>query len=499
MIFEILYLKNFPPFSRQPNIANEEAFMEGGREAERKKVGSENEVVVTISRCEESTAKASAATEDDFKSFAKDSQAPIELERLKSGVEVTPKITPSSPDTPTTPTASKPPKVRTESVVRRRSLARSAYSKPKSRLLEPSYPTETSDEERTQLLPSSSPKTNRASGETATTPRSDVQTPLGSPHKPHEEDEEEEEEEEEEEVYKTSYLPDPKKKSKKLRFVVLIELIAFVCIMGCLIASLTIHRLRHTTVWSLEIWKWSVLVLVMFCGRLVTGWCLNVVIFMIERNYLFRQKVLYFVYGLKKSVLVFIWWGLILLAWCLLINRGVKRSRKTSRILNYVTRTLASCLIGAALWLAKALLIKIVASSFHVKRFFDRIQETLFRQYVLQILSRPPTMENAEMVGTGNSAQMSFRSDMKQKGGKKEDVVDIEKLYKMNQDKVSAWTMTGLIEVIRGSKLTTMSNALDCNVDDEGGENKDKAIASEREARIAAVQIFENVAKSDCK
>ena len=474
--------------------------MESGREAARKTGSNENEVVVTISSSEESTdAKASAATEDGFKSFSKDSQASIELERLKSRVQVTPKTTPSSPDTPRSLSASKPPKVPTESVVRRRSLGRSAYSIPKSRLLEPSCPIETSVEENTRLLPSSSLKTNRASpihSSTATTPRDNVKTAPVTPQTPGGEDEEEEEDEE---VYKTSYLPETEKKSKKLRFVVWIEWVAFVCIMGCLIASLTIDRLLHTMIWSLEIWKWSVLVLVIFCGRVVTERCINIVVFMIEKNYLFRQKVLYFVFGLKKSVLVFIWLGLILLAWGLLIDSGVKRSRKTTRILNYVTRALASCLVGAVLWLAKALLIKILASSFHVTRFFDRIQESLFHQYVLQTLSKPPSMETTEMVGRGNSAQLSFRSEMKQKGGKKEEVVDVGKLYKIDQEKVSAWTMKGLIDVIRGSRLTTISNVLDDSVDDEGGEHKDKEIANEWEARTTAVQIFENVAKSDPK
>ena len=72
--------------------------MEGGREAERKKVSNENEVLVTVSSSEETTAKAFAAIEDGFKSFSTNSQAPIELKSLKSGVELTPKITPSSPN-----------------------------------------------------------------------------------------------------------------------------------------------------------------------------------------------------------------------------------------------------------------------------------------------------------------------------------------------------------------------------------------------------------------
>lgn len=174
-----------------------------------------------------------------------------------------------------------------------------------------------------------------------------------------------------------------------MRVMILCEWIVFVCIMGFLIASLTILKLRNCMIWSLSIWKWSVLVLVIFCGPLFTEWLTNVLVFGIERNFILKKKVLYFVYSLKKSFWVFIWLGLILLAWALLINRGVKRSKNTTRILNYITRALASSLIGAAMWMVKTLLVKLLASSFHVNRFFDRIQESIFHQYVLQTLSGP--------------------------------------------------------------------------------------------------------------
>ena len=39
----------------------------------------------------------------------------------------------------------------------------------------------------------------------------------------------------------------------------------------------------------------------------------------------------------------------------------------------FTTRALASCLIGAAIWLAKTLLIKLFASNFQSTRFFDRV------------------------------------------------------------------------------------------------------------------------------
>ena len=57
---------------------------------------------------------------------------------------------------------------------------------------------------------------------------------------------------------------------------VLLEWIAFVCIMGILIASLTVHKLQNTVIWGLELWKWCVLVLVIFYGRLVTEWFINI-------------------------------------------------------------------------------------------------------------------------------------------------------------------------------------------------------------------------------
>ncbi|KAK7354614.1 hypothetical protein VNO80_20079 [Phaseolus coccineus] len=79
-------------------------------------------------------------------------------------------------------------------------------------------------------------------------------------------------------------------------------------------------------------WKWCVFILVILCGRLVTEWFINVLVFLIERNFLFKKKVLYFVYGVKKSVQGFIWLSLVLLTWDMLFSPGVKRTSKGARI-----------------------------------------------------------------------------------------------------------------------------------------------------------------------
>ncbi|KAK6139645.1 hypothetical protein DH2020_026609 [Rehmannia glutinosa] len=298
---------------------------------------------------------------------------------------------------------------------------------------------------------------------------------------------------EDDDVYKPDNLKlDKKKRGKRLKVMAMIEWITFVCIMAVLIASLTINELKKRThIWSLELWKWCVLVLVIFCGRLFTEWLTNILVFLIEKNFLLKKKVLYFLFGLKKSVRVVVWLALILVAWALLINRGVRRTEETSRVLNYITRAIVSTLIGAVLWTFKTLLVKLVASSFHVRTYFDRIQESIFHQYILQALSGPPRMENAD--SSRISGQLSFKKMTIGKQERNGEVINVDKLYKMRREKVSAWTMGGLIKVIRNSELPTISEVLDESVEEDSGEPK--VITSEVEARDAANRIFRNVAK----
>ncbi|CAA3007304.1 mechanosensitive ion channel 10-like [Olea europaea subsp. europaea] len=146
---------------------------------------------------------------------------------------------------------------------------------------------------------------------------------------------------------------------RKVKAKVLVEWLLFLCIVGCLIVSLTVDELQHWMLWGLRIWKWYVLVLVTFSGMLVTKWLIHFVVLLIELNYLLKKKVLYFVYGLKKSVRVCIWSSLVLVTWVLLFRDGVERTRLTTKILDYITWTIASLLIGSFLWLLKTLLLKI--------------------------------------------------------------------------------------------------------------------------------------------
>ncbi|MBA0838953.1 hypothetical protein Goarm_004736 [Gossypium armourianum] len=436
-----------------------------------------NDVVLHISSPEESLV---FKTEND----SKGSYELTQFENLRVRVSTTPTPIPS-PSHPSevarmSPVPNKPPKIPIDKkLTPRKSLARSAFSKPKSRLVEPSYLNDAKlvEANNAQILnPSSSPY-RRSPAAAAATPKENLRsapitpkTPLISPGL--------EEEDEEEEVYKTADLKVSAKSGKKWKIFLWFEIMTFVCTMGLLVASLTVDKLEETRIWGLELWKWCVL---------------------IEKNYLLKKKVLYFVFGLKGSVRLFVWLGLVLLAWGLLFNRGVKRSKEANRVLNYITRALASCLIGSAIWLAKTLFVKLLASSFQCNRFFDRIQESIFHQYVLRALSGPPVMEMAENVGSSRSiGQLSFKNLMKEKGGEKQEVIDVDRLKKMKQEKVSAWTMKGLINVISGSGLSTIANYIE-DVEDEENEQMDKEITSEWEAKAAAYRVFKNVAKPGSK
>ncbi|WOL08848.1 mechanosensitive ion channel protein 10-like isoform X1 [Canna indica] len=415
---------------------------------------------------------------ESFEDFPKDSNASKPKSPGGTG-NLSPEITKSSPSPRKPP---RPPQ--TEALLRRRSIA-----KPKSRFVEQSLPPVP------VLVDDRSQPNERVAG----SPNSKI---LGTPKSPMLAGDEEEVEDEEA-IFQKQQFSGGVMPKKKWKFRVFIEWAILILAMGCLVTSLTVHQLESFVIWGLEIWKWCLMFTVICCGRLVTYWLITVLVFLIERNFLLRKKVLYFVYGLKNSVRVCIWLGLVLLSWSLMFNNGIRRSRKATDALNYVSRGLASLLVGSVLWLVKTLLVKILASSFHMNAYFDRIQESIFDQYVLQTLSGPPLMQLAENVGgVKSSSQLSFRSTGKGKGKCKEEkeleVIDVGKLHNMRQEKVSAWTLKGLINVIRSSGLSTISNTIE-NFDEEGAEQMDQEITNEWEAKTAAYRIFKNVAKPGYK
>ncbi|XP_073276160.1 mechanosensitive ion channel protein 10-like [Primulina huaijiensis] len=377
---------------------------------------------------------------------------------------------------------------------RQKSLMRSSYSKPKSRIVEPPHSsTLMPGKEIAQTTPVGSPymlspsaasqsvrvKPSTPKTSAPITPRTPLMASTGD----------DDEDDDDDKVYETENLKNllKSKRGKKVSATILVEWFALVCIMFVLISSLTVDKLKNRHIWSLELWKWCVLVLVIFCGRLLTGWVTNSLVYLIGKNFFLKKKVLYFLFGLKKIFRVVLWLALNLLTWVLLINRGVKRSEETTKILNHITRGIVSTLVGAVMWMVKTLFVKSIASSFHVRTYFDRIQESIFHQYILQVLSGTPREKNDV---SENRRRLNFSRVKTRKQDKQGEVINVDKLYKMRREKVSTWTMNGLVNVIRNSGMPNISV-----VSVEEQEEGPKEITSEVEAKDSANRIFRNVAK----
>lgn len=339
---------------------------------------------------------------------------------------------------------------------------------------------------------------------------------------------------EEEDPFWEEDLPDEYKEAN-LSALTLLQWVSLIAIVGVFACTLSVPFLRQRNLWKLDLWKWEVLVLVLICGRLVSGWGVRIVVFFIERNFLLRKRVLYFVYGLRKAVQNCLWLGLVLMAWHFLFDEKVERETKSDK-LKYVTKVLVCFLVGTLVWLVKTLVVKVLASSFHVNKYFDRIQESLFNQYIIETLSGPPLIEMkrteeeevrlVEEVRKLQNAGASIPPDLKAaafptaKSGRvigsgalqrsprksnkfsqamskrQDDGITIDHLHKLNPKNVSAWNMKRLMNMVRHGSLTTLDEQiLDSTRDDE----KSTQIKSEVEAQAAAKKIFQNVARHGSK
>lgn len=277
------------------------------------------------------------------------------------------------------------------------------------------------------------------------------------------------EEEEEEEIYKKVNL------IKKVKYKKMMEWIVFLCSLGVLVASFTVEKLENFKVWGLEIWKWCVLAMLLFCGMLITNCVVHILVFLIEKNILFRKKVLYFVHLMKKSVQVFVWWGLVLLTWLLLFNRRIERSKTLAKISDHITGTLVALLIGALLWLLTKLLFRILASKY-METYCNRIERCLSYKRVIETLSGPPLVNKSPTL----TPQMVWEGKRGHWKGKE---VTGRAKRSLTPQMVSVETMDTLVDAISWNIRLP----------------RNKEIYSEKDAEAAASHILRKVAKRGFK
>ncbi|RLN07529.1 mechanosensitive ion channel protein 6-like [Panicum miliaceum] len=331
--------------------------------------------------------------------------------------------------------------------------------------------------------------------------------------------------EEEDDPFADEDIPDDFKRGK-LDALTVLQWLGLFLVIAALVCSVTIRILSEKKVLGLHLWKWELLVFVLICGRLVSGWVIRIAVFGVERNFLLRKRVLYFVYGVRSAVQNALWLGLVLASWHFMFDKNVQQETN-SPVLPYVTKILFCFLVATLIRLVKTLLLKVLASSFHVSTYFDRIQEALFNQYVIETLSGPPLVDEnhvlqevhelqragatipkelRDAVPTKNvsgqrniqlSGVMPKGEGSKQLSKEKGEGISIDMLHKLNQKNVSAWNMKRLMRIVRFGTLTTMDEQIQ-QATGEGDESATQ-IRSEYQAKIAAKRIFNNVATPGSK
>lgn len=336
--------------------------------------------------------------------------------------------------------------------------------------------------------------------------------------------------EEDDDPFKDADLPDRPKYQKNWSYWVFLEWIALLLNLAALTCSRTVPWLKTLSLLGLALWKWILMLLVVFCGRLVSDWVVRLIVYCLERNFLMRKKVLYFVYALRRGVKYCMWLGLVLMAWNFMFDARVE---STNTKLVYITKVLECFLIAAILFVVKVFLVKVLASCFHVGTYFERIRDSLFNQYVLETLSGPPVVEIEQMlddeqklmeevallrkagatapglVGLGDpmasrsgklKAQNTLSRSKSLASGeiKPGSGISVQHLHKLNQKNVSAWNMKRLINMVKFHGVTTFTEGIHDGVNVDG-EEIDTEIRSEWQAKAAAKEIFENVARPGVK
>ncbi|XP_057964707.1 mechanosensitive ion channel protein 10-like isoform X1 [Malania oleifera] len=369
-----------------------------------------------------------------------------------------------------------------QSAVRKQTLRRMSFSKPKARLAEVNYsiPHKSSIRELTEELDPLVFGDNHSTDDDYNT-----------------DDEWDEGLEEEGETAWKKY-----QKRRKFYWRVIIEWVMFVLITSFLLCSLTITSLKQQLKWGIEIWKWCLMVLVIFCGHIVSGWVVEFFVFIIERNFMLRENVLYFVHGLRRSFQNCMWLGLVLFAWAFMFNA---RLHKKNKLLRKVFQALVAFLIGAIIWLVKIILVKVLASSFYVATYFDRMKESVFHHYILDTLFGSPMDEatvlaeeehrcqtlvgSKSLLGRWKEARNAYKS--KKYRSRR---IDIEKLRRLSMESTtSAWSMKRLMSYVKSFGLSKISKTMD----DIG--KAESEISSEWGAKNCAHKIFKNVAKPGAK
>nr|XP_043632168.1 mechanosensitive ion channel protein 6-like [Erigeron canadensis] len=238
-------------------------------------------------------------------------------------------------------------------------------------------------------------------------------------------------------------------------------------LLAFLICTLSISELKVLDIWDVAIWKWELLILAIICGQLIAGLVVEIVVLLAESSFHLRIGFLYVVYGIKQSVQNVVWLSLVMIASHFIVEGK-------DRVPNILRKVMLCLLVGTFMWLLKTIIVKVLASSFHLISFFRRIRVSLYKQYVIKKLG-------GDLV----------------KGRNQEDMCREVSRQVLGAKKVTAFKVKRMIEIVQAGDLpclSTVDEDLPIRSDEED-EDECSLRAKYEEVKQLARNIFSKVAQ----
>eukprot|EP00898_Chlorokybus_atmophyticus_P001837 jgi/Chlat1/2654/Chrsp178S02508 len=271
---------------------------------------------------------------------------------------------------------------------------------------------------------------------------------------------------------------------------ILIALVALV------VVACTVNKFRRRRFLDTPLPHWAALLLSVASGRVLSSWTVQLSVRIVETQFMLHKQAVYYAYALRAPVRMLLWAVFVLTVWLILFDTQVNSK------LGFIKRVLICLVVAQGLFTLKVLAVKSLASKFHVKNYFERIQESLFHQYVLESLSaarrpKPARLRTTSHHSKHNSSTSLNLDDASSNGSpaitplhNADMPMSIDKLDTYTSETVSIFKMKKMIKFVRNHKIKTYCSVLRS---EEGADAQAAEISNSRDAKVVAKKIFSNM------
>ncbi|GMH17606.1 hypothetical protein Nepgr_019447 [Nepenthes gracilis] len=164
-----------------------------------------------------------------------------------------------------------------------------------------------------------------------------------------------------------------------------------ICVLVWFDVNIFVPSLRRKTVFGSQLWKWTLLAVIVTCGYSVISIASHVFLYSFTKMYNGKNDFVYYLRGLRRSISFTVYSVTVLSTWLFYFrSRHGLRGTKThisNDVFDFMTWTLVSLVISALLWLLKTILLLKWEADAVYKRFRDRILKAGSQLYFLALIS----------------------------------------------------------------------------------------------------------------